>query len=521
MGNSVQIRVTGDLSGIHEAVGVWLPDEFGKAGHAAEEAFQGASAGARSLDRNLLSNRESTRLLIEEMGVHMPRAVTGAVAEMLPAINTVGPALLAAFAVKELWEFEKALTALYADFDGVTQAEKEMATYAKENQAALEGMARASTQVARTELHRLQMQAAVAAAHVNELQKEKDNLTATFGVADAVFSKVIGLTGEYNDAQEEAIRLQGLATEMAKIYSDDVAGDYKKASKAAEEATDKEHKYWATLIKEEKEYYTYWFKARKEAGEQLATDEKARGAAAEHQEFLAKQQLLDLEQKLSAVNVMTYGQLRMLVPQITTEANATRHLTAVYSDYLLVKQDVLKVGRAFTQALKVEVDAVNNDMLGSMKNLAAGAIALTGSQKAAAAFKVGYEIAEGIACLASGTWPPNPAALIASGLHFEAATQYALTSGGGGGRAGGGSTATGSSANTGGNQSRYGGGPGGGGPGGGSGGLNMTLNWHQYGPTGNMADFARTLSAVQSTLVGQGQIKLVASNALTNGPKQT
>ena len=37
--------------------------------------------------------------------------------------------------------------------------------------------------------------------------------------------------------------------------------------------------------------------------------------------------------------------------------------------------------------------------------------------------------ARGVALLAEGTWPPNPAAIVAAGLHFEAAAQYALLAG--------------------------------------------------------------------------------------------
>jgi hypothetical protein len=83
-------------------------------------------------------------------------------------------------------------------------------------------------------------------------------------------------------------------------------------------------------------------------------------------------------------------------------------------------------------------------MLGSLKDLTQGAVALIGGQKAAAAFKAVYETAEGVACLASGTWPPQPEALIAAGLHFESAAEFARLAGasanrhGGGGSSGGG-----------------------------------------------------------------------------------
>lgn len=57
--------------------------------------------------------------------------------------------------------------------------------------------------------------------------------------------------------------------------------------------------------------------------------------------------------------------------------------------------------------------------------------------------KAAFEFAEGLADLAAGTWPPNPAALAAAGKHFVAAAAFralgSVVSGGGGGAAVGGS----------------------------------------------------------------------------------
>jgi hypothetical protein len=59
-----------------------------------------------------------------------------------------------------------------------------------------------------------------------------------------------------------------------------------------------------------------------------------------------------------------------------------------------------------------------------------------GGRKAQAAVEALWETAKGIACLAEGTWPPNPAAIIAAGLHFEAAAEYATMAGKSAGRHG-------------------------------------------------------------------------------------
>jgi hypothetical protein len=44
---------------------------------------------ADETDKGLLSNRESVRLLSEEFGLHLPRAVTGAIGQMLPEIASL------------------------------------------------------------------------------------------------------------------------------------------------------------------------------------------------------------------------------------------------------------------------------------------------------------------------------------------------------------------------------------------------------------------------------------------------
>ncbi|MGA3169007.1 MAG: hypothetical protein ABSF14_23140 [Terriglobia bacterium] len=58
-----------------------------------------------------------------------------------------------------------------------------------------------------------------------------------------------------------------------------------------------------------------------------------------------------------------------------------------------------------------------------------GLVGLIAGRKAQAGMEAVWETARGIALLAEGTWPPNPAAIVAAGLHFEAAAQYALLAG--------------------------------------------------------------------------------------------
>jgi hypothetical protein len=175
-------------------------------------------------------------------------------------------------------------------------------------------------------------------------------------------------------------------------------------------------------------------------------------------------------------------------------------------------------------AVKIAAAAMNTETAAQIAQAAIGLAGLVAGRKAAAAVEAVWETAQGIKCLAEGTWPPNPAAIAAAALHFEAAAEYAIVAGSGGGK-GGGRSASGSSANTGGNQSSYGGSPGsgGGGPGGGGGGgRGPTIVMNNYGPlAGSYADLGKALTPVLNSLGASGQIRLTAYNALTNGAKQT
>ena len=99
---------------------------------------------------------------------------------------------------------------------------------------------------------------------------------------------------------------------------------------------------------------------------------------------------------------------RALTPEITTSTAQT-------------DQQANAVERS-TLALRSQ-SAVSAELVG------AGLAGLLAGRKAQAGVEAVWETARGIALLAEGTWPPNPAAIMAAGLHFEAAAQYALLAG--------------------------------------------------------------------------------------------
>jgi hypothetical protein len=152
--------------------------------------------------------------------------------------------------------------------------------------------------------------------------------------------------------------------------------------------------------------------------------------------------------------------------------------------------------------------------IASMVQIAAAAIL---TYKERSILEAVYYAAKSAAAFASGDYWAGAEYALASGLFAEAAGTASKAA----------SATGGASSATGGNQSSYGGAPGGGAGGGGAGAgsKGATIIWQQTGPIGNcptcMANFARTLAGVQNALVGSGQLKIVATTAITKGPTQT
>ena len=109
-------------------------------------AALGGARATQGLDKGILSARQSSRLLAEELGIHLPRAVTSAIGEMLPAIGGLGGALLAAFAVREVYEFGEYVKSDSEAVEGLAQAEDRMKEAVKENLAEFKNFTREALQ---------------------------------------------------------------------------------------------------------------------------------------------------------------------------------------------------------------------------------------------------------------------------------------------------------------------------------------------------------------------------------------
>jgi hypothetical protein len=107
---------------------------------------------------------------------------------------------------------------------------------------------------------------------------------------------------------------------------------------------------------------------------------------------------------------------------------------SVFSRVHTQSQTATEQADQHTKAVERSTAALRSQTAVGAELVTSGLAGLIAGRKAQAGVEAVWETARGIALLAEGTWPPNPAAIMAAGLHFEAAAQYALLAGTGGHR---------------------------------------------------------------------------------------
>jgi hypothetical protein len=371
------------------------------------KAFQQASNdGPPKLDKALLNTHNSVHLLTEELGIHLPRAVVGGIAEMLPQINILGGALLGVFAVEELYKFSRGLHDIYDEFDEVKQGEEDMARYVRENTELMERQARASTTVANNLLHQAQAAAAAAAGEENEIENWKGLVEMYMGPVGAAMAKVMGLLSDQEAAHKKVTAAQQMADTVAKIFADDQEKDSRKGVEAAKRL-EEANKRLLHVRQEDVRQMQAW--AKTVMPEYNAAIEKE------------KQELMGLD-SISLKFALDLDEVSGHVSQVSDKAK-------IYNFHTVeMNNGTVKT----TSALQNMAKAMQSETAAGVSQLTTGLAGLIGGRKAQAAVEGAWEIANGIACLAEGTWPPNPAAIIASGLHFESAANFFKIAGQGG-----------------------------------------------------------------------------------------
>ena len=128
-----------------------------------------------------------------------------------------------------------------------------------------------------------------------------------------------------------------------------------------------------------------------------------------------------LEKSSKAMNLHTL--------EVMKATRAQQESLMVFSRLHTQSQTATEQTDRHTQALERSTLALRAQTAVGAEAVTSGLAGLIAGRKAQAGVEAVWETARGIALLAEGTWPPNPAAILAAGLHFEAAAQYALLAG--------------------------------------------------------------------------------------------
>jgi len=356
-------------------------------------------------DRGILSNRESTRLLTEELGIHLPRAVTSGIAEMLPAIGNLGGALLAAFAVREVIEFGEKIRDAAKEASGMTVAATQMADAVKANTMAMEDYAKSSSYAAHKELN--EMNARIASWTI-ALQARRDYFANENAVAYAM-QFYLGEVGKTAEAEE---KLKDMEAERAKIISilkEDVIEEGKESTKTVKAAAEALDAYKVNAVDPVAMAVRAWALEQdrlNKANEQVIRD------------FGVMNFVFELLPRQLA---LTRADIAALTPAIAAETTQTKHLSVATQELIYLKQILHDLDK---EKIRDAMDVASG--------LAAEFAQLVGGSKAAAKVRGAFMMAEGAYDIARGIFPPNPG-LLARGAGEELAGLEMLGVGGGGG----------------------------------------------------------------------------------------
>ena len=160
-----------------------------------------------------------------------------------------------------------------------------------------------------------------------------------------------------------------------------------------------------------------------------------------HQAAAAALRLYDQELRVTAPQLQTLTsrltrtqqQSQLAVVPVKQMQDAFRELGPEISAVTAETEQHSNAAQRAARALQAQTTA-------GVELMGRGLAGIIAGRKAQAGVEAVWETARGIALLAEGTWPPNPAAIVAAGLHFEAAAQYALLAGTSSQRHGGGTS---------------------------------------------------------------------------------
>jgi hypothetical protein len=260
------------LAGLQAFVPAW-ESQIQKANTALGASATGVG---EQFDKALLNSRQSVSLLASEFGLHLPRVVTNAIAEILPNIASLGTALLAVFAVKEVIAFAGFVRKCADEFNGVTEAARQLKEIGKENLSNMEAMAKANLEYARTQATLLIMQTEGARARVLWLRDEEAGLHALNPILTQTIQAYTYWTGkskELKEAEENLASMEGMRGAIVKILGEDETKAHKEAAEEAKKhATELERlaaKAQAAWETQTHATYEAWEKHREEQAREV------------------------------------------------------------------------------------------------------------------------------------------------------------------------------------------------------------------------------------------------------------
>jgi hypothetical protein len=395
-------------------------------GLAEKTGEQFADAGKKT-DDALLSNRESVRLLSEEMGVHLPRAVSGALAEMLPGINAIGPALLGAFALAEIPKFiqgvEDAASALGGYTKAVQSAEKADIEASNSALVHFKTIANGVKFIADTNRALLELAARQGSwkTDIEGAGKAMDDskgillsLLGPVGEGINLWRGYKGAVKEAGDAETEAANLrERLIQQLNQLTSLE-----QKRTSAISASTEVTERNRLT----EGEWRKEMIKGGQEAGKVAAAIAKYNLEMAASAVKAAQDELkftLQLEQ-FGIVSERDLSSLKQYAPVMNAATTATKHLSAARKELIGISQEATQVEDALKEATQGQTDAIiagTNALSGIVDNITQ----LMGNTKASAEIRGAYD-----AALAIEWWARFIASYGTDAQAALTATEYSL-----------------------------------------------------------------------------------------------
>jgi hypothetical protein len=385
----------------------------------------------------------------------MPRAVTGALAEMIPGISAIGPALLGAFAVAEIPKF----------IDEIREATDSISGFGREAKKAFEDAVAESDNAIthfKSIKEGIKLQDEIN-RNIAALTVQRDVLDETGGAAvnwaKAVMAFLSGQTVQaaaYSVmAQQEKLdteqlgKLEAQRIEQLNTRTQLERTAHRERTEAAKQEAREESEYIRQALegfnKEDdllREQAMWLIKTGQEVAKVMAADIAATEKRAQDQRYLNQVdiQFLNILDEITGVEQRQMQVARSAAPAIAEATTQTKHLSDARKELIGITQSLRQVESMFTDALHGETDALSSatEQMGEIGDEIG---ALVGNTKVAAEIKGGFDTALAVEYMAKfvGSYGTDGAALAASVKYGLAAAEMFKVAGRSGHSAGGGS----------------------------------------------------------------------------------